>query len=401
MLLLMPDSLAIDGGEPVRDKVLPYGRQLINDDDVKAVNEVMCSDWLTTGPKVTEFEEEFASFVGTKHAVAVNSGTAALHAAYASLGIGPGDEVIVPAMTFAATANAAVFCGAAPVIVDVEPDTLLIDVSKVESAITNKTKVIAAVDYAGQPCNYDALQEIADKHHLTLVSDACHALGGAYQSRNVGSIARLSTFSFHPVKPMTTGEGGMVTTDDEDLAKKMRQFRNHCMTTEFREREEAGSWLYEVSDLGWNYRLTDIQCALGLSQLKNVPEWTAARQKIAKKYDAAFSELDAVTPLSVREGVSHAYHLYVIQLNLDELKVDRSQVFKALRAENIGVNVHYVPVHMHAFYRERFKTYDGMCPVAESAYERIISLPIFAGMSEKDADDVIEAVRKVCHAYDK
>ena len=200
---------------------------------------------------------------------------------------------------------------------------------------------------------------------------------------------------------MTTGEGGMVTTDDEDLAKKMRQFRNHCMTTEFREREEAGSWLYEVSDLGWNYRLTDIQCALGLSQLKNVPEWTAARQKIAKKYDAAFSELDAVTPLSVREGVSHAYHLYVIQLNLDELKVDRSQVFKALRAENIGVNVHYVPVHMHAFYRERFKTYDGMCPVAESAYERIISLPIFAGMSEKDADDVIEAVRKVCHAYDK
>ncbi len=397
----MGKKLALEGGTPVREKMLPYGRQWLDEEDIQAVIKVLRSDWLTTGPKVAEFEQVFADFVGVREAVAVSSGTAALHAAMYAIGIGPGDEVIIPPMTFAASANCVVFQGGTPVFADVDPDTLLLDPAHVEAKITPRTKAILAVDYTGQPCDYDALRAIADRHGLILIADACHALGGSYKGRPVGSLADLSTFSFHPVKHVTTGEGGTITSDDPDLAQRMRVFRNHGITSDHRQREQQGSWFYEMVDLGYNYRLTDLQCALGMNQLRKLPGWVARRQEIARLYDAAFTEIPAVKPLGVREDVSHAYHLYVIRLNLDQLQVDRARVFVALRAEGIGVNVHYIPVHLHPFYRERFGTGPGSCPVVEGAYERLISLPMFPRMSDQDANNVIVAVCKVIEAYQR
>ena len=388
-------KLAIDGGAPVRQKMLPYGRQWLDEQDIAAVVEVLHSDWLTTGPKVDEFEQAFAEFVGAREAVAVSSGTAALHTSMYALDIGPGDEVIVPAMTFAASANCVVFQGGTPVFADVDEETLLLDPAQVEGKITPRTRAIIAVDYAGQPCDYDALQAIADRHGLALVDDACHAVGGSYQGRPVGTLAELNTFSFHPVKHLTTGEGGMVTTNDLELARRMRVFRNHGITADHRQRDQQGSWFYEMVDLGYNYRLSDVQCALGLSQLHKLPGWVSRRQGIAQRYDATFAEVSAVRPLAVRPDVSHAYHLYVVRIDTEALGIDRDAVFRALRAENIGVNVHYIPVHLHPYYRDRLGTEPGMCPVAEAAYERIISLPIFPRMSDHDVDDVIEAVSKV------
>jgi len=393
------DKLAINGGKPVRKNLLPYGHQWIDETDVQAVIEVLRSDWLTTGPKVGEFEQGFANVVGAKEAVAVNSGTAALHSAMYAANIGPGDEVIVSPMTFASSANCVVFQGGIPVFADVDPATLLIDPDQVEAKITPRTKAIIAVDYTGQPCDYDALRAIANRHGLTLVADACHALGGSYKGRLVGSLADLNSFSFHPVKPITTGEGGMITTDDPKLAQRMRVFRNHGITTDHRQREQQGSWFYEMIDLGYNYRLTDIQCALGISQLRKLSEWVKRRQEIARCYDQAFAEIPAVEPLEVRKDVSHAYHIYMIRLNLAQLRVTRAKVFSALRAEGIGVNVHYIPVHLHPYYRERFGTHPGLCPVAEAAYERLITLPIFPRMADNDIEDVITAVRKVLEAY--
>lgn len=395
----MRDELAINGGRPVRDKILPYGRQCLDEDDVQAVVSVLRSDWLTTGPKVSAFEEAFAAFVGARDAVAVCNGTAALHAAMYAVGIGPGDEVIVPPMTFAATANCVVFQGSTPVFADVEPDTLLLDPGEVEAKITSRTKAIIAVDYAGQPCDYDAVRDIAERHGLTLVADACHALGATYKGRPAGSLADLSVFSFHPVKHITSGEGGMVTTDDPDLARRMRVFRNHGITTDHHQRAQKGSWFYEMVDLGHNYRLTDFQCALAMNQLRKLPEWVERRRAIARRYDAAFAGLDAVEPLAVRDNVSHAYHLYVVKINTARLGATRAEVFAALRAEGIGVNVHYIPVHLHPYYRERFGYRGGECPVAEDAYERLISLPMFHGMTDQDIEDVIRAVRKVVSSY--
>ncbi|MAE81179.1 MAG: UDP-4-amino-4,6-dideoxy-N-acetyl-beta-L-altrosamine transaminase [Flammeovirgaceae bacterium] len=377
----------------MRESFLPYGRQAISEEDIDAVCDVLKSDWLTTGPKVEEFEKAFASFVGAKEAVAISNGTAALHAAMFALDITKGDEVIVPTMTFAATANAVVFQGGTPVFVDSDPETLLIDPTKIEKAITNKTKAIICVDYTGHACDYSALKTIASAHNLPLVADACHALGGTADGKSIGSIADLSTFSFHPVKPIATGEGGMITTNDAALAKKMRQFRNHCIDSDHRERQEQGSWFYEMTDLGYNYRLTDIQCALGITQLKNVPKWTARRQEIAKIYDEAFAQMDAVTPLAVRDNVSHTYHLYVVKV-----RKDRAEVFKALREENIGVNVHYIPVHLHPFYQNNFSTKTGQCPIAEKAYEHILSLPMFPAMTDDDVKDVCDALQKVTTA---
>lgn len=397
----MQNALAINGGSPVRDSLLPYSRQLVDKDDRESVMEILKSDWLTTGPKVSEFEKEFASFVGANDAIAVSNGTAALHAAMFAAGISKGDEVIVPAMTFAATANAIVFQGGTPVFVDVKPDSLLIDPKKVEEAITKKTKAIVAVDYTGQPCDYEALSSIAEKNQLTLIADACHALCGMNQGQSVGTLANLNTFSFHAVKPLATGEGGMITTNNPHYPKVMREFRNHCITSDHRERQEAGSWFYEVDQLGYNYRLTDFQCALGMSQLKKVPAWTSRRQEIAQIYNKAFASLAEVTPLKVREDVSHAYHLYVIKLELDSLRVNRDEIFKALRAENIGVNVHYIPVHLHPFYVNNYGTKEGQCPNAEDAYEQIISLPMFAGMRSDDVKDVVTAVEKVIIHYSK
>jgi len=393
------DALAINGGKPVREKMLPYGRQSVDEADVEAVASVLQSDWLTTGPKVGEFERSFAAFVAAREAVAVSSGTAALHAATYALGIGPGDEVIVPPMTFAATANCVVFQGGTPVFADVEPDTLLLDAREVEAKITPRTKAIIAVDYAGQPCDYDTLRAVADRNSLSLVADACHALGASYKGRPVGSLSDLNTFSFHPVKPITSGEGGMVTTDDPGFARRMRIFRNHGVTSDHHQRAQRGSWFYEMVDLGYNYRLTDFQSALGINQLHKLPDWVMRRQAVARRYDAAFAEVSAVEPLAVRADVSHAYHLYVIRLDLTQLRATRAEIFSALRAEGIGVNVHYIPVHLHPYYRERFRHRAGECPVAEDAYGRLISLPMFHGMTDADVADVIRAVRKVVKSY--
>jgi len=392
---LSQQRLAINGGMPVRKTLLPYGHQSIDEDDIAAVADVLRSDWLTTGPKVEEFEQAFAAFVSTQYAVAVSSGTSALHAAMYALGISPGDEVIVTPMTFAASANCVLYQGATPIFADVERNTLLIDPLAVEKKITPRTKAIVAVDYAGQPCDYDALQSIADQYGLAIVDDACHAMGGSYRGRPVGSLANLSTFSFHPVKHLTTGEGGTITTDSFEFAQRMRTFRNHGITTDHRQRAQSGGFFYEMVDLGYNYRITDFQCALGLSQLRKVPKFVEQRQHIAALYDAALAEFDYVNPLKIQPGVIHSYHLYMVQFDLQALRMTRAEVFTALRAENIGVNVHYIPVHLHPYYQQRLGTGAGLCPVAEAAYERLVTLPIFPQMTEEDIHDVVSALKKL------
>lgn len=392
------NTLAVEGGSPVRNALLPYGHQCIDEDDIKAVVDVLRSDWLTTGPKVAEFEKRFAEMVGAKYAVAVNSGTAALHAAAFAAGIGPGDEVITTPMTFAASANCVLYCGGRPVFADVEADTLLLDPSSVESKVSPKTKAIIAVDYAGQPCDYDALKKLSDEHGLILIADACHALGATYKNRKVGTLADMTVFSFHPVKHITTGEGGMVVTDNPDFAVKLRAFRNHGITADHRQREADGSWFYEMAELGYNYRLPDINCALGLSQLKKLDKFVARRRQIAALYDSAFADIPALFPLARRDDRNSSYHLYVVRLNLSKLNASRQQVFGALRAENIGVNVHYIPVYWHPYYN-KLGYGKGLCPVAEKAYEEIITLPLFPAMSDRDAEDVIKAVKKVLSAY--
>jgi len=397
------------------NRFIPYGRQTIDEDDIQAVIEVLKSDWLTTGPLVEKFEQAVADFVGAEYAVAVSSGTAALHAAMYAIGVGPGDEVIVPPMTFAATANAVVFQGGTPVFVDVEESTLLIDPEMVEAMITPCTKAIVAVDYAGQPCNYEALQKIADRHGLFLIADACHSIGGKYKECRCGGLADLTIFSFHPVKHITTGEGGMIVTDNVDFAEKMRRFRNHGIATDHRRRTENGTWYYEMVDIGYNYRITDFQCALGLSQLRKLPGWIVRRRDIAHCYDDAFAEISAVRPLDVSPDILHAYHLYVLRFNLVELRTTRTEIFSALvelrttrteifsalREQGIGVNVHYIPVHLHPFYRERFGCRNGDCPVAETAYEQIISLPVFPAMADKDVSEVIRTVSRVVYEVPK
>lgn len=391
----MPEQLAVHGGMPVRSTVLPYGHQNIDEDDIATVIETLRSDWLTTGPKLDEFEQAFAASVGTAHAVAVSSGTAALHASMYALNIGPGDEVIVTPMTFAASANCILYQGGSPVFADIDPDTLLIDPERVQEKITRRTKAIIAVDYAGQPCDYDALSKIAEKHGLVLVDDACHAIGGSYKGRPVGSLADLSTFSLHPVKHITTGEGGVITTDDASFAHRMRIFRNHGITTDHRQRAQAGGFFYEMVDLGFNYRITDFQCALGISQLRKLQESVVKRQQIAAVYDAAFSRMEFVHPLTTHPHVSHAYHLYVVRFNTDQLGVDREGLFSAIRAENIGANVHYIPVYLHPYYQSRLDVRPGLCPVAEAAYHHVMSLPIFPQMISEDVENVITAVRKI------
>ena len=412
---------------------IPYGRQTIDADDVYSVVKTLRSDWLTTGPKVQEFEQAIADYVGARHAVAVSSGTAALHGAMFAIGIGPGDEVIVPPMTFAATANCVVYQGGIPVFADVEPDTLLIDPQRVEDKITPNTKAIIGVDYAGQPCDWDALREIADRHNLHLVDDGCHALGAEYKGKKVGSVADLTVFSFHPVKHITTGEGGMVVTDDEGYAERMRIFRTHGITrdpkffspqtSDLHPLTSDSSWFYEMVDLGYNYRITEIQCALGLSQLAKLPEFLQRRREIAALYDEALSDIPGIEPLGLRADVLpaaqsarrmaqsedrpspfssgpllsplcslHSYHLYVVRLDPEG---DRSRVFLELTNSGIDVNVHYIPVHLHPYYRNYVGTGLGLCPIAEEAYEQIISLPMFPGMTDEDVEKVIDKVKQV------
>jgi perosamine synthetase len=389
------EILAIDGGTPVRKTLLPYGRQSIAEKDIAAVVEVLRSDWLTTGPKVAEFEEAFASRVGAKHAVSFSSGTAALHGAAFAAGLKSGDEAITTPMTFAATANCVLYQGATPIFADVSADTLNLDPGQVAARITPRTRAVLPVDYAGHPADLDAIQELATKNGLIVIEDASHALGAEYKGRRAGSIADMTVFSFHPVKHLATGEGGMVTTDRADFAETLRRFRNHGISSEARQRQSMAQWHYEMVLLGFNYRLTDIACALGLSQLKKLEGNLSRRREIAARYAIAFGDLESVTLLAVRANANPAWHLYPIRLNLEKLSADRGKIFRALRAENIGVNVHYIPVHLHPYYRDRFGERAGEYPIAEDAYARLISLPMFHGMSDGDVEDVITAVRKV------
>ena len=366
-------------------RFIPYGRQVIDEDDIAAVIETLQSDWLTTGPAVERFEQDVCDFTEAQFAVAVSSGTAALHAALYALGVSEGDEVIVPPLTFAATANAVLYRGGVPVFADVEADTLLIDPECVEALITPKTKAIIAVDYAGQPCNWKRLQEISKKYSIPLVADACHALGANYRGQAVGTLADITVFSFHPVKHITTGEGGMCVTNHKHLANSMRCFRSHGITTDARQREKNGEWFYEMTELGYNYRITDIQCALGSSQLKKLPRWVQARNSLARMYDDAFSSFSHVEPLGKDDQNLHAYHLYVVRVH------NRDEVFHHLRKNNIGVNVHYIPVYLHPYYKGLgYKK--GLCPVAEKAYESIITLPLWVGMSMDDVKRVTEVL---------
>jgi perosamine synthetase len=371
-------------------RYIPYGRQSLDEDDIRAVTEVLRSDWLTTGPMVQNFQDAFAKQVGARHAVAVSSGTAGLHAAVFALGIKPGDEVIVPSMTFAATANCVVYQGGTPVFCDVLPQNLLLDPDEVERKFSARTKAIICVDYAGHPCDYTRLREIAARRGVALIADACHSLGATYNQMPVGTLADMTVFSFHPVKHITTGEGGMVTTDNPDLARRLELFRNHGITSDHRQRASSGSWFYEMVDLGFNYRITDFQCALGASQLKKLPAWVKRRQAIAAVYDQAFRSDGLATPLDRDGNVSHAYHLYVVQVTPDGA---RNALFAALRNNGIGANVHYIPVHLHPYYQKTFGTGAGLCPVAEKAYEKIISLPMFPGLTDEDVERVVDAVR--------
>lgn len=384
-----------EAGDLPRETMLPYGRQEIRDEDVAAVVEALRSDWLTTGPRVPEFEAAFAGAVGARHAVAVSSGTAALHVALAAADVGPGDDVIVAGLTFAASSNAVLYVGARPIFADVEPDTLLIAAADVEAKLTPRTKAVVAVDYAGQPCDWDALNAIAARRALVLVDDACHAIGGVFRGRPVGTLADLNCFSFHPVKQITTGEGGMVTTADAEKARTMRAFRNHGITTDHRERVQAGTVSYDMVALGFNYRLTDFQAALGSCQLTRLPEIVRRRRELAALYDEKLAPLDFVEPLRTRPDRVHAYHLYVVRFDTKGLRRTRDEILAELRARKIGANVHYRPPYLHPYYRERLGTHEGLCPVAEEAADRIVTLPLFPQMTERDVDSVIAAIRQI------
>jgi perosamine synthetase len=377
--------------------MIPYGRQSIDDSDVDAVVEVLRSDWLTTGPKIAEFETEFARIVGAKHAVAVCNGTAALHAATYAAGIGAGDEVIVPPLTFAASANCVRYQNGTVIFADVREGTLLLDPRRVAEAASERTKAVVAVDYTGQPADLDELRSLCRERSWLLIEDAAHALGATCRGERVGSIADLTTFSLHPVKQITTGEGGVVTTNDDALAARLRLFRNHGISTDHRQREQQGSWFYEMVDLGYNYRITDFQCALGLSQLRRLPQWVERRRAIARRYDEAFrgEPLDLLQLEADRES---SWHLYVVQLRLEELRADRAAVFAELRTRGVGVNVHYIPVHYHPYY-QRLGWTRGSFPVAERAYERLLTLPLFPAMTDDDVAYVIGTVHDVLAGF--
>lgn len=393
------EGLALYGGKPVRSSYLPYGHHDIDARDIEAVVEVLRSDCITTGPRVAEFEEAVGAYVKARYAVAFSSGTAALHAASFAAGLGPGDEAVTTPLTFCATANCVLYQGARPVFADVCPDTLNIDPDELARRMTPQTKAILPVDYAGHPTDLNVIMELAERHGLVVIEDACHALGAEYHGRRVGGVSHMTVFSFHPVKHITTGEGGMVTTDNPEYARKLRMFRQHGIDNDPGRREVQRQWHYEMVMLGYNYRLTDISCALGLSQLGRLDGNLRRRRAIADRYMTALREIPGVVLPTVRPRVNPAWHLYPIRLESKRLSVDRAEVFAALRAENLGVNVHYIPVHVHPYYRQRFGYRGGEYPIAEEAYERLISLPIFAGMSDRDVEDVVEAVGKVLRYY--
>ena len=372
--------------------MIPYGRQTIEEDDINAVIEVLKSDYLTTGPKIAEFEKSVADYVGAKYAVAISNGTSALHAACFAAGIGPGDEVITTPITFAASSNCVLYCGGTPVFADIDPKTYNIDPDDIRKKITDKTKAIIAVHLAGQPCDMDEIHKIAKENNLIVIEDGAHALGSVYKGKKVGSLSDMTTFSFHPVKPITTGEGGMIVTDNEEFYKKMVLFRSHGITRDkTMMTRNDGPWFYQQFDLGFNYRITDIQCALGCSQMKKLDRFLAKRKEIVLRYNEAFADCEnIVTPYQLPETES-GWHLYIVQVK----NCDRKQIFEALRDKGIGVNVHYIPVYMHPYYQEHgYK--DVHCKNAEEVYSHIISLPLYPGLTEEQQNYVIDTLKSLC-----
>lgn len=372
--------------------MIPYGKQTIEQDDIQAVVDVLQSDFLTTGPKIAEFEQTVADYVGAKYAVAISNGTSALHAACFAAGIGPGDEVITTPLTFAASANCVLYCGGTPVFADVDPKTYNIDPEDIRRKITDRTKAIIAVHLAGQPCDMDAIHSIAREHGLIVIEDGAHALGSVYKGKKVGSMSDMTTFSFHPVKPITTGEGGMIVTDKENFYKKMVLFRSHGITRDdSMMTRNDGPWFYQQFDLGYNYRITDIQCALGCSQMKKLDRFLARRKEIVARYNEAFADCDnIITPYQLSDTES-GWHLYIVQVK----NCDRRQVFEAMREKGIGVNVHYIPVYMHPYYQEH--GYENVhCANAEEIYSHIISLPLYLGLTSEQQDYVIDTLKSLC-----
>ena len=396
------EKLAIFGGEPVRKDRIYYGRQCIGEDDIAAVAETLRGPLITCGPKVEELESKLCEITKAKHAVAVSNGTAALHIACMALGIKHGDEVIVSSMTFAASANCVLYCGGTPVFADIRPDTYNIDVEDVKRKITDKTKAIVAVDFTGQAVELDELKKICKEHNLYLIEDAAHSIGTKYNGQPVGSIADITTFSFHPVKTVTAGEGGACMTNDDELFKKLSLYRSHGITKNVDEmvRESEGTWYHEQIDLGYNYRMTDFQAALLVSQLSKLEKFSNRRKEIRKIYDEAFGDMPE---LFIQKSIPESdttQHLYIIRLNPDKLNCNRREFFDALRAEGIVPQVHYIPVYRHPYY-ENLGYKKGLCPVAEATYEQIMSIPFYSSLTDEEAADTVTAVKKVVEYYRK
>lgn len=393
---------ALYGGEPIRQTKLGYGRQYIDEKDIQAVIDVLKSDFLTCGPKVAELERRLCGLTGAKYCTTVANGTAALHMACMAAGIGAGDEVITTPITFVATANAVLYCGGTPVFADIDPDTYEIDPRSVEKCITAKTKAIIAVDFTGASCDYDALRAICQKHQLLLIEDAAHSIGTSYCGTPVGSIADLTTFSFHPVKTITGGEGGAVMAKDPELAQRVLMFARHGIARDQALLKEQGNsnWYYEQQMLGYNYRLTDIQCALALSQLEKLNRFAARRRELVQRYDQVLGELPEVCIQKEHEGSSAVRHLYILRLDFERLSCGRQEFYDAMQAENIGVNVHYIPVYWFPYYQS-LGYRKGLCPNAEAYYESSMTLPLYYSMTDQDQEDVIRAVKKLLEYYRK
>ena len=396
------EKLAILGGKPVLEKRIGYGHQYIDDKDIQAVVDVLKSDYLTCGPKIEEAEKKLCEITGAKYAVLIANGTAALHACIFAAGIGEGDEIVTTPITFAASANCALYAGANPVFADIDPETYNIDPESIEKCITEKTKAVVAVDYTGQAVQLERIREICNRHGLILIEDAAHSLGTKYNGKPVGSIADMTEFSFHPVKTCTAGEGGAITTNDEELYKRLVLFRTHGITRDQRlmNKQTEGGWYYQQIALGYNYRMTDMQAALLSSQLDKLDMFGKRRKELVKRYDAAFAEMPEITVQKEIAESDTVRHLYVIQLNLEMLNCTRKEVFEALQAEGVGVNVHYIPVYSFPYYQSiGYKM--GTCPNAERLYERMISIPLYYSLTDEEQDKVITAIRKILDYYKK
>ena len=378
---------------------IPYARQWIDEEDIQAVAEVLRSVSLTTGPTVTHFGEAVAKVAGTKYAVAIANGTAALHAAVAAAGIGPGDEVITSPITFAASANCALYVGATPVFADIDPRTYNLDPADVERKITPHTKAIIPVHFTGQPCDMERLQALAKRHNLLLIADGAHAIGALYKDRPVGEFADMTTFSFHPVKQVCTGEGGAIATDSEGLTERMTWFRSHGITRDPKKfRYGNQPWYYEQQELGFNYRLTDIQSALGISQLKKLPMFLQKRREYAQMYSEAFQNLPGIITPWQHPDTESAWHLYVIRFQLEALNADRDQLYQELWDRGIGVNVHYIPVYYHSYYRDLGYS-KGLCPEAEKLFEAMLTIPLYPAMQQSAVERVIETIWSVVRSH--